>query len=67
MTGTGNHLSTSNLSTLLSKLLKLVGTFFSLTIPNLFTLGFKLPKSSFLAKDYVSIPVAFCKSVFAAL
>ena len=61
-TGAGTNLSTSNLSTLLFKLLKLVGTFFSLSISNLSTLDFKLAKSTFLAKDDVSIPVAFFKS-----
>ena len=48
-TGTGTNLSTSNLSTLFSKLLKLVGTFFSLSIS----------KSTFLANSDVSTPVAF--------
>ena len=66
MTGTGNKLSTSNLPTLLFNLLKLVWTFFSLSISNLSTLDFKLAQSTFLAKDYVSIPVAFFKSVLGA-
>ena len=57
--GAGTNLSKSNLSTLLFKLLKLVGTFFSLSISNLSTSDFTLAKSTFLAKDYVSIPVAF--------
>ena len=48
-TGTGTHLSTSNLSTLLFKLFKLVGIFFNLSISNLSTLDFKLAKSTFLA------------------
>ena len=41
--------STSNFSTLLFKLLKLVETVFSFSIYNLSTLDFKLAKSSFLA------------------
>ena len=46
--GKGNTLSTSNLSTLLFKLFKLVGTFFIyLSISNLSTLDFKLAKSTF--------------------
>ena len=49
-TVTGTNLSTSNLSTLLFKLLKLV---YSLSISNLSTLEFKLAKSTFLAKDDV--------------
>ena len=65
-TGTGTNLSTSNLSTLLSKLLKLVGKFFSLSIPNLSKLDFKLAKSTFLVKGDVSNPVAFLKSAFGA-
>ena len=54
-TGTGSNVSTSNLSTLLFKLLKLVGKFFSLSISNLSTLDFRLAKSTFLAKDNVSV------------
>ena len=64
-TGTAN-LSTSNLSTLLFKLLKLVGTFFNLSISDLFTLDFKLAKSTFLGNFDVSTPVAFFKSAFVA-
>ena len=46
--GKGNTLSTSNLSSLLFKLFKLVGTFFIyLSISNLSTLDFKLAKSTF--------------------
>ena len=45
---------------------KLVGTFFNLSIPNLSKLDFKLAKSIYLANVYVSTPVAFCKSAFAA-
>ena len=56
------HVSASNLSTLLLKLLKLFGTFFDLSISNSFTLDFKLAKSVFLAKDDVSAPIAFLKS-----
>ena len=58
-TRTGTILSTSSLSTLLFKLLKSAGTFFSLLISNLATLNFKSAKSIFLARDEVSIPVAF--------
>ena len=58
-TGTDTYLSTSNLSTLLIKSLKLVGKFFSLSMSYLSTSGFKLAKSIFLAKDDVSIPDAF--------
>ena len=43
-TATGTYLPTSNLSTLLFKLLKLVGTLFSLSTFNLSTLYFKLAK-----------------------
>ena len=46
-TGTGNNLSTSNLSILLFKFLKVVETF------NLSILDFELAKSTFLAKDDV--------------
>ena len=58
-TGTGTTLSISNLSSLLFKLLKLVGIFFSLSISNLSTSGFKLARSIVLAKDVVSTPVAY--------
>ena len=44
---TGTNLSTSNLSTLLFKLVKLVGTFFNLLISNLSISGFELAKSDF--------------------
>ena len=54
-TGTGTNLSTSNLSALLFQLLEPLGTFFNLSIYNLF-----------LAKDDVSTPVAFFKSAFVA-
>ena len=56
----------SNLSTLRVKLLKSVGTFFNLSVSNSSTLDFKLAKSVFLAKDYVSAPVAFLNSVIVA-
>ena len=46
-TGTGTNLSTSNLSTLLFKLLKLVDKVFNLSISNLSTSDFKLAKSTF--------------------
>ena len=39
---------------------------FSLSISKLSTLDFKLAKSTFVAKDYISIPVAFFKFVFVA-
>ena len=60
------NITASNLSTLLFKLLKLVGRFFNLAISNLSSLYFSLAKATFLAKDYVSIPAAFFKSVFVA-
>ena len=43
-TGTGANLSTSNLSTLLFKLLNLPDTFFNLSISNLSTLDFQVAK-----------------------
>ena len=46
-TETGTNLSTSNLSSLLFKLLKFLGTFFSLSVFNLSTSNFKLAKSVF--------------------
>ena len=57
---------TSNLSTLLFKLLKLVATFFNLSVSIWSASDFKLAKSVFLAKDYVSTHVAFFKFVFIA-
>ena len=63
-TGTGIYLSTSNLSILLLKLVKLVREFFNLSISNLSTLDFKLAKSTYLDNFVVSAPVAFFKSVF---
>ena len=65
-TGTGTNLSTSSLSNLFFKLLKLVGIFFSLSISNLSTLDFTLAKSTFLANFDVSTPVALFKSAFVA-
>ena len=62
----GTNLSTSNLSTLLFKFLKLVGTFFNSSIANISTLDFNLSKSTFLAIFDASKPVAFFKSAFAA-
>ena len=44
----------------------MVGTFFNLSMSNLSTLGLKSAKSTFLAKDDISAPVAFFKSVFVA-
>ena len=63
-TGTGNKLSTSTLSTLIFKLHKLVGRFYNLSISNLSTSDIKLAKSTFLAKDDVSVSVVFFKSIF---
>ena len=65
-TRTGTNLSTFNLSTLLFKLFKLVRRFSNLSTSNLSTSDFKLAKSIFLAKDDVSTPVVFFKSVFVA-
>ena len=67
-TGTGTNLSIYifNLSILLFKLLRLLGTFFNLSISYLSTLDFKLAQSAFLVKFNVSTPVAFFKSDFAA-
>ena len=45
--GTGNNLSTSNLSILLFKLLELIGIFFNSSISNISALDFKLAKSTF--------------------
>ena len=58
-TGTDTDLLTSNLSTLLSKLFKLLGAFLSLSKTNLSTLNFKLAKSThadgFIIKYYFGI------------
>ena len=54
----------TNLSTLLFKLLELLGTLFNLSISNLSASGFKLAKSVFLAKSDISNPVSFFKSAF---
>ena len=59
-TGAGTNLSTSTLTTSLFHLLKLLGTFFNLSI----SIIYKLAKSVFLAKSNVSTPVTFFKSVF---
>ena len=64
--GTGTSLSTSNLSTLLFYLVKLLGIFFNSSISNLFTSDFQLAKSVFLAKDDKSTPVAIFKSPLVA-
>ena len=64
--GIGLSLSTSNLPTLLLKLLKPLGTFFNLSISNLSASYFKLAKSMSLAKDDVSTSIGFFKSVFVA-
>ena len=46
-------------------MLKLLGTFFNLSISNLSISVFKLAKSVFLAKSDVSTPVAFFRSIVA--
>ena len=56
----------SNLSTLLFKLSKPIGTFLNLSMSNFSTSDFKLAKSVFLATPDVSTPVAFYKSAFVA-
>ena len=61
-TGTGTNSSTSNLYTLLSILLKLVGRFSNLSKSTLSILHYRLTKSNFLAKFDVSKPVSFFKS-----
>ena len=55
------------LSTLLFKLLKLIGTIFNLSISNLSTSDFKSAKSVFLAKSDVSTTAAFFKNFVAYL
>ena len=52
----------SNLSTLLFKLLKPLGTYFNLSVSNLSTSDSKLVKSVFLAKSDVSTVAVFLKS-----
>ena len=64
--GIGISLSTSNLSTLLLKLLKPLGTFSNLSIFILSASYFKLAKSMSLGKDDVSTSTGFFKSVFVA-
>ena len=54
----------TNLSTLFFKLLKLIGTFFNVSLSDLFTSDFKLVKSDFLAKSEVSTLAQFFKSTF---
>ena len=54
----------SNLSALLFKLPKLLGTFSNLSMSNLSTSDFEFAKSVFLAKSDVSTPAAFFESVF---
>ena len=65
-TRTGTTLSTSNLSTLLLKLVKAVRTFSDLSIFNLSTSDHKFTKSTFLVSFHVSTPVPFYKSAFVA-
>ena len=59
----GTNLSTPNLSTLLFKSIKPLGTFFNLSMSNLSTSDFKLAKSVFLANSDVSTPVTSYGSV----
>ena len=65
-TGTGTIYQNLNLLTLLFKWLKLVGTFFNLSISNLSTSDVKLARSTSVANFDVSAPVAFFKSAFGA-
>ena len=62
-TGIGVSLSTTNLPTLLSKLLKPIRIFFDLSISNLSAFDFKPAKSAFLAASVVSTPVAFSSQI----
>ena len=59
-----SNLSICNLSTLLSKQLKPLNTFFNLSISYLSTSAFKLVKSDFLANFDVSTPFPFSKCAF---
>ena len=63
---TGFKLSASNLSTLLFKLLKPLGTFSNSTISNLSKSDFKLTKSAFLANFDVSTFAVLFKLDFVA-
>ena len=62
-TGRGTNLSASSFSALLSKLIKLLGAIFNLTISNSSTSDSKLAKSVLLAKSSVSTSVAFLNLV----
>ena len=62
--GSGTNSSTSNLSALFFKLLKLLATLFGSSISYLSTSDLKLTKSVFLAKFDISIPIAFFKCTF---
>ena len=64
--GAGTNLSASNLPSLLSKLVKLVGTYFSLSISYLSKSDFKLAKLNFLGNFDVSTPAAFFNPAFVA-
>ena len=63
--GLVSNLPIFNLSALLFKLLKLLGTFLNSSLSNLSTSDFKLAKPVFVAKSDVSKPAAFFKSDFA--
>ena len=63
---TGANLSTSNLSFFFFRLLKLLGTFFNLSISNLSILDLKLDKSNFIADFNESTPIVSFKSAFFA-
>ena len=67
-TGVVSNFPISNSSTSRFKLFKLLGTFFKLSISNLFASDFKLAESVLLPKSDVSIPVsiAFFKLAFVA-
>ena len=62
-TGTGFNLSTSHLSSLLSKFFEPLGTYSYLSISNLSTPDFKLTKSVFLVNFDISTPVVFSSHV----
>ena len=65
-TGAGTDLSTPNLYTLLLKFLKLLDTFYKLSISNLSASDFKLAASVFSVKSNLSTHAAFFKSGFVA-
>ena len=65
LTRTATYLSTSNLSTLLFRVLKLLNTFFNLPVSDLSTSDFKLAKSTFLA-NFGVLSGSFFKYAFVA-